>query len=324
MRSVVLAAVVFVACASAQQAPEAADLRLDGTVIDADTGQPLANARVQIFANRKQPARGVPEAVASSDKDGSFHLPLKSGSTYSITVTSNGYLSGRSRTETQCSPCTITISLHAQSKFSGRVVAADSQEPIARVLVEALSLNGATGTVASNPADSAVTDRDGEFLLSRLIPGQYFFRFTPSEGPDTLILADTSDSAPRRYLRQWWPGGDGYKKATPFTVAPGTDFRLPDLRLPAEARFQVSGTVRPDTCDAGDAYTVAIGKRRGAGVEPFRSMVVRCGAEFIFADLIPGGYQISLLRNDHMDAEARVDLVVTDRNLEKDLMPKRY
>jgi hypothetical protein len=204
------------------------------------------------------------------------------------------------------------------------VVAADSKEPIARVLVEALPLQDGTGKVASSPTDSSMTDRNGVFLLARLIPGQYFFRFTPSESPETLIISDTHDAPPQRFLRQWWPGGDAYKNATPFTVAAGIDFRLPDLWLPAEARFQVSGTVRPDTCDAGDDYTVAIGRHGGAIVQPFRSMVVRCGSGFVFADLTPGKYQISLLRKDQVDAEAREDLVVTDRNLEKDLPPQPY
>jgi len=72
---------------------EAGDLFVDGTVVDAGTGQPLANAQVQIFVLNPVPGHpGLPDSMTSSDKDGSFHIPLKSSSTYSLTVTSDGYI----------------------------------------------------------------------------------------------------------------------------------------------------------------------------------------------------------------------------------------
>ena len=76
-RSSLAAVILFAAAGTAQEPPEAGDLRVDGTVVDADTGQPLANARVQIFLPKTVPGlRGTPDAVASSDKDGSFRIPL--------------------------------------------------------------------------------------------------------------------------------------------------------------------------------------------------------------------------------------------------------
>jgi hypothetical protein len=125
------------------------------------------------------------------------------------------------------------------------------------------------------------------------------------------------ESSEPEYVRQFWPGGDDYKNATPFTLVGGTDLRLPDIWIPVLPRFQISGAVEANMCQAGDAYTVSIDVRRGTIFAPFRTMLVRCGAEFVFADLAPGRYQISLLPNDGGKALRREEVVVTDGDLQR-------
>ena len=51
--------------------------------------------------------------------------------------------------------------------------------------------------------------------------------------------------------------------------------------------------------------------------EPFRTTLVHCGAEYVFADLAPGRYQISLLPKDGGEALRREEVVVTDSNLQR-------
>ena len=186
--------------------------------------------------------------------------------------------------------------------------------------MDAIRVDDSFEIATSRTIASALTDRNGNFSLAQLTPGQYFFRFTPASPPASLIVPDPHDPQTRQFVQQWWPGGDTYKGSTPFTVIAGTVFTMPDMWIPPAARYQVSGTVQPVTCQAGDAYTVSIGDR--ASAEPFRSMMVRCGANYVFQDLKPGRYQISLLRKDQDEAGLREEVIVTDRNQQRDLPPR--
>jgi hypothetical protein len=196
-------------------------------------------------------------------------------------------------------------------------VSADTKEPINRMFVEAIRVRDSFDIATSVTAASVRSFSDGQFSLQQLIPGQYFFRFTPANAA-TLIVDDGTDTATRQLAVQWWPGGDSPRVATPFTIMAGTNFRLPDVWIPAVPRFRVSGTVQAAICQPGDAFNVSIGEHRGASVAMIRSTLVRCGAEFTFGDLTPGHYEISLLPKNGGDAVAKQEAVVTDRNLQKD------
>ena len=318
---IVAATLLLATVCAAQQTPGSTNYRVDGTVVDAETGQPLKNVAVQVSPGPY--CCGRPELSAASAADGAFSLPLKRRSMYVLLAKRDGYVTDWSQNLSQCSPCNVTVRLHAESKLSGRVVAADSKEPMAQVTVEAIRLSYGSGMATPFSSARTVSDRDGEFALTQLTPGQYYFRFTPSEIPAMPIVTDTHDPPAQQFKRQWWPGGDAYQKASPFVLVAGTALRLPDVLIPSAALFRVSGTVTPATCDSEDRYTVSIGKQTGASIQPFSSMVVRCGAEFAFVDLAPGRYQISLLPKDPGQAASQQELVVTDRNLQTDLPPAR-
>lgn len=330
----VAATILFALVGAAQQPPAPTDFRVEGTAVDAETGQPLENVTFRV--GRGQFCCGRTEATASSSADGNFRISLKGRGPYALWASRDGYVTdwplnstclganpGDCLMLTRCSPCTVTARLHAVSELSGRVVAADTKDPLPKVTVEALRVSYTSGTMTSVTSASVVSDRDGEFTLKQLTPGQYFFRFTPPQGATQLLIPDANEPPSRQFVRQWWPGGDDYRHASPFAIVAGTVLRLPEIPIPAAALFQVSGTVQPAACRPENAYTVSIGKRSGVSdtVEPFRSMVVRCGADYAFLDLTPGRYQLSLLPQDQNQSAARADVVVTDRNLQRDLPP---
>jgi hypothetical protein len=254
---------------------------------------------------------------ATTGDDGTFRIPLKTSGPFTACVQRDGYVSDRSQRLTPCSPCTATFRIHAEAKVSGRVLSAETKEPINRVLVEAVRVKDSFDIATSVTGVSVRTLPDGQFGLAQLVPGHYFFRFTPADSP-ALLIEDGHDAATRPLAIQWWPGGDSARGTTPFTVMGGTSFRLPDIWIPAVPRYQVSGTVRATICQMGDAYNVTIGEDRGASVVMLRSMLIRCGAEFTFGGLAPGRYQISLLPKDGGDPVAGQEALITDRDLEKD------
>ena len=254
---------------------------------------------------------------AISADDGAFKIPLNTSGPFTACIHRDGYVSEWSKGLAQCSPCTPAFRIHAEAKVSGRVLSAETKEPINRVFVEAIRVNDSFDIAASATGVSVRTFPDGQFSLAQLIPGQYFFRFTPAnEAP--MIVEDRHDATTRSFAIQWWPGGDSPRGATPFTIIAGTRLRLPDMWIPAVPHYQISGTVEATICQAGDAYNVAISEHHGASVSMLRTMLIRCGDEFTFGDLEPGHYQISLLPKDGGDAVAKQDAVVTDRDLQKD------
>ncbi len=286
---------------------------------------PRPDSRFPTHTWRLAPREGTPFRLADAGRggsttsadDGTFTIPLQTSGPFTACIHRDGYVGEWSQRLTQCSPCTPTFHIHAEAKVSGRVLSAETKEPINRVFVEAIRVNDFFDIATSVTGVSVRSFPDGQFSLGQLPPGQYFFRFTPAN-TTPLLIDDGHDASTRPFAIQWWPGGDSARGATPFTILAGTSFRLPDVWLPAVPRYQVSGTVKTTICQAGDSYNVTIGEHRGASVAMIRSILIGCGAEFTFGDLAPGRYQISLLPKDGGDAVARQEAVVTDRDLQKD------
>lgn len=305
--------------AAAQQATQSpsgsTEFRAEGTIVDAETGQPLENASLRIGRGPVCDVR--PEGSVTTGADGSFRIALGTAGPYRACALRDGYVTDTELHLNRCSPCTTTVRLHGAATVSGRIVSADTKEPMAHVVVEAIRVIDSFSIATSVTAASVRSFPDGTFSLEQLVPGQYFFRFTPTN-PEVLLVDDEHDLASRQFATQWWPGGDSPRKATPFTLMAGTKFSVPDIWIPEVARYRVSGTVEATICQPGDAYTVSIGQKHGASVSMLRSMLVRCGSEFAFAGLNPGSYEISLLPKDGGDAVAKEEAIVTDRNLQKD------
>jgi len=314
----IAAAILFAMSGTAQQPPDPGDsasYRIEGTVVDDETGHAIEKARVEVSAPGEGWRRTTAGETVSGD-GGHFSIPLNNRGPFWIRTSLQGYMPEGFDRFSECSPCTVTVRLRALANFSGRVVSADTKEPLLRVTVEALRTTYSPNLLTFVPSAATRTGQDGKFALA-LPPGQYFFRFTPADVAGSLLGIDPKDGSVPEYVRQFWPGGDDYRSASPFTVAGGTDFRMPDVWMEALPRFQISGTVAANMCTGGDAYTIAIDTRRGTAFAPFRTTLVHCGAEYVFADLAPGRYQISLLPKDGGEALRREEVVVTDSNLQR-------
>ena len=296
--------------AEGQQVLAPGDHRVEGVVIDAETGQLLEDAQIQISPSRY--CCTAAEAGVSTGAEGDFKLPLKTDRQYALQVRHTGYVPDLSTVLRNCSPCNVTIRLHAESKLSGRVLAADTRQPIPNVRVDSVQASNTSDIIANIPKARALTDRDGRFHLEQLTPGQYFFRFSPAEPATPLIVPDDEDSRTRTFLTQLWPGGDTRRNASPFTILAGTVIELPDILLPVAALYRVTGTVPTAGCDEAGEYAVSIGERKGSAVTMLRSTAVRCGKTFVFADMKPGQYEVRL--QSRRESIAMRELVVTDHD----------
>lgn len=288
-----------------------------GSVVDADTGRPIDGARVQFFGVNRVPTwHPNPAAIVSTGKDGLFTAEIPLDSIPMVRASADGYLEENSREFMRCSPCDATFRLHAKAAFIGRVVAADNAEPVMYVQVEAFSF--VSGELSRRPVGQALTDGGGLFSLGSLPAGQYFLRFMPSDAIATLDPGDAEDPQSRRFLTEWWPGGAGWKQASPVTITGGSKMRLPDIRLSKEARFTISGTLLPQYCRGEESVKVTILRGANETSNALRSTVVRCGAEYAFSDLTAGAYQIAM-DGSAGETPARVNIQVRNENVRADL-----
>jgi len=311
MTATILTVVMVIALPAIAQ--QGVDVRIEGTVTDAETGVPLEKAQVLVMPGRR--CCGSAHTTTSTDKDGVFHTLLGDRRPYSIRASSDGYVAFETLQTANCSPCKVDFRLHAEARVSGRVVDADTKEPLARVTAEAIQVS------APFAAYRALSDQDGKFSLEQMLPGVYYFRFTPVRSAVPLLGADPHEAAAREYAPQWWPDGGAARNATPFAIAAGTTFRMPDIWISPVARFQISGTVKPDGCVAGDAYSISIGEEKGRELKALRSEMVYCNGEYAFQSLNPGQYQISLRRKNDGEASSRAEVLVSDRDMRSDFVP---
>ena len=141
---------------------------------------PIAGARVKpgwMIDWEGDGGAQIPEAVlapAVTDARGKFRLaPLPAHCRLDLSVEHPGYalpLGASDRVRT--GPADVTISLVPAGTITGRVISDDGR-PAAQVGVDCLT----TGTVV--PA--AITDAEGRFRFSRLLPGAYLLLPEPSE-----------------------------------------------------------------------------------------------------------------------------------------------
>src|ERR1700722_19753744 len=167
----------------------AAQTVLEGVVVDAVTGNPLAGASVA--------SGGMPNAtVVRSDAAGHFHVTAANGPY--VTGVKAGYLpaskSAMSRNPQDFSQLRIT--LKPEAVITGKVVEEDGF-PASRAMVQAMRYGPALDGVRTlNWGGSVQTDDQGEYRVEKLPAGKYY----------VYVNANDSSNWDRRYAAQYLGG----------------------------------------------------------------------------------------------------------------------
>ena len=219
------AILILVLCTSAQQTAQT-PVGLEGTVLDARTGKPIAGARVN-------PIPFNANGTFTNDK-GAFSLgPLAPGR-FQLLVDAPGHVGqtvvidlaiGERRNG-------VEIRLEQTGVISGRVVDSAGR-PIAGIYPQTMvythSFPGSNSSVIARADQSDVTlhplelgrsggtDDRGEFRIYNLPPGEYFLRIARRSNPSSGAVL--------------YPGVVGPSKAVPIRVRAGEDVRLADVTL---------------------------------------------------------------------------------------------
>lgn len=153
------------AFAAVQASPRGSVGRLEGTVTDAVTGEPLEGAVVS--------AEGASSRRITTGPDGRFGAPLTAGE-YTLTVERYGYEPGGGDvTITADTTVTVDLPLNPADAFavSGVVTTSDGTP-----------VQGASVTLEGTPLPEAVTDADGRYAFEEVPAGAYRLLVTTPYG----------------------------------------------------------------------------------------------------------------------------------------------
>jgi protocatechuate 3,4-dioxygenase beta subunit len=269
-----IALTVLILLLSQTPAPGAIEVH----AIDAETGWPLKNARVDLG----RPAHRSDNATGFTDDQGVYTFVNLEPGSYVISVGGLGYLPEHTdpfdSIVVTAGVYRVTHSLTRAATLSGRIYSVQRQ-PLEGIEVQLLRLGY---DPAGRPRLSLFvngrprrTNEQGEYKFDGIPPGTYYLRAS-SDGTTTYFPSVTQ-------------AGD----AIPIAVRPGSDLRTMDFSLLEPAPFHVSGHIsNPHSTGSHPAYGYRLvpGDSRIRGDDGAVVNRAASGEQFRFDGLAPGSY----------------------------------
>jgi hypothetical protein len=280
-----------------------------GRVVDAVSGQSLADASVQISAGSPTwPPRDV-----FGDAQGRFEIRDMPAGTFWLSARKTGYgyqTSYGSRFPDDVAiqwfdladgeaARDITLRVWRFASVSGRVVDA-AGAPVYGVGVQACTIAVMAGRRLLGPGRSTSTDRDGVYHLSGLFPGRFLIA-VPSVPMDTThALGGTGAvQATLGHPTMYFPGVISPTDATVLTLAAGEDRTDVNVKRPALTAVSVSGTIGglvPGQRQLPMAELMLADPGDPATELPVTSTTLAPDGRFRFPRVPPGRYEIRVVQ----------------------------
>jgi Carboxypeptidase regulatory-like domain len=257
-----------------QAQPASYDCAIDGSVVNALTGEPIVRARVTL--------NGSAPSTAVADSAGNWTLSNVACSSGALTVTRPGFLQQGIRNITLRSGTPVhnfKLELMPQSVIYGKVID-DQGDPLVRIQVAALPSRVVDGSARFQTAGTTVVTNDlGEYRLAGLSRGKYIVCATSVGGPqpDQRALGEVC-----------YPGPVEGGVASAMDIAAGRDTKVDFTMNPARTT-RVRGVV--SGVPEGRGVGINFVKRASAGIGGNISAPVRDGK--FEAQVMPGSYVLS-------------------------------
>lgn len=274
------------ACAAAQDQP----VVVEGTVVDANTRAPLANATVSVRYTRppdgNAKAAQQPQGASTlSGLDGRFRLEEFKTVPFRLSVERPGYVRQTASRVLNLKPgqsaSGVILELAPESQLSGRVTDETLGQPLSGLTVRL--------QVPGDPAGrSTTTDEDGRFTLRSLPPGDYRLAVTPNQRPSLQPVTKSASAQRLAYPHTWFPGVSDPSGAMTISVPAGAQLSGFDFRLRQRPIVAVRGAVHLE----GQASPVDLSLMLRMN---FGSLELPLGAlaspgDFEVTGLVPGSY----------------------------------
>jgi hypothetical protein len=277
------------------EAGQAAPGSIVGRLIDASTGEPIAEG---VLVLRDLVSRA--QHVVNTGATGEFRLNDLPGASYSLHATALGYVQrqyGQRHPTEDAVPidlsvgetlANIVVALAPAGGIAGRVTTEDGQ-PLAFADVEALrpELDGERRVLL--PVGHATSNARGEYRIEGLPSGRYYVATLDPDDPGT------EDAAGRiQMVQTFFPGVATPATAERVRLSAGGELTNVDFPLVGAARVTVTGQLeRPRrTRLATGSVIMSPESNDGLGLGIARPAVVRPDGTFEFSNVPPGNYRL--------------------------------
>lgn len=260
-----LIAIVALVAFARETLPQQRGALIQGVVIDANSGAPIAKATVEL-QTISIPAQAV--ASTRTDREGKFYLPNATPGAFRIRATHAGHVAAvYPDTFAGQRPADVRLAMTAAGVISGRIT--EKGKPVGLADAVALKAVWTEGQLSFTPVIAVRTDDTGEFHLFWLPPGRYYvvgivWDFANSTGFFTNADGDDSDSFfAQRFIGRavfmratgggildteahvpiYYPGTHEPQMARAIDVQPGATIRGIDIDVSAVRIQSVSGRV---------------------------------------------------------------------------------
>jgi hypothetical protein len=307
----------------------------------------IAGAEVRAQVPRETASLDPPQFITTfTDGRGDFVLRTTIPGIYVPTALREGY--GVNLLANRPGPVTVDrdhpsvsvqINLVRPAEIVGRVLDAETREPIADIDVFILQKGGGTNGSGWSPAlllparealkeASQKTDNRGNFSATGLMPNAYaamVVRRDRSPWDNNYSPEDFKiiDQLPEPVM---WPGGTPMNNTRPIPVGSGAVVSFGDILVKKVPHYRAHVSLAQGSCPVGESMRVTVSGRPRSDAVP---QVFPCGSELLLRDLDPGTYYLYAVSDwqgyrDHIEnaAWASAQFEITDKNAEVVLTPQ--
>ena len=231
---------------------------IEGSVMNASTGEPLKRATVILMPLQPGPNANTPYSTMS-DANGRFAMSGITPGSYRLMVERTGFVrsdQGSRGSGRQAPAITlvsgetlkeISIRMQPHAVIAGRVLDEEG-EPLSGVQVQALSQRYMQGRRQLMPMQMSMTNDLGEYRIFGLPAGKYFVNaIYRSSGMSSMAVDRTSNGAAvpdESYPATYYPGALDASAAVPLQVVAGQPITSIDFNLRRVRTVRVKGKVR--------------------------------------------------------------------------------
>ena len=306
MRTAFLALLLIVLAqpsAHSQTSDDSQKSSIQGTVVDAKTGQPLKGAEVSLRV--LSPGNRSEANSSSSDSAGHFAFNGLAAGRYRLTASRNGYLTRDPRFGGSMRAGIVSLSsgqhaddvvlrLIPSAVIAGRVTS-EGDEPISNVFVQAMKYTYQGDKRQLSDAGTGTTNDRGEYRIWGLAPGKYYVRATHPRGA-------AARSSNQVYAPIFYPGVSDPSRTQSMELHPGDEITGIDLNFVLLHSVRISGRVlNANSLPAKGAQVTLVG---GSGSMTFAAGQASADATgaFEIRGVPPGSY--TMIAEQFGNAEA--------------------
>ena len=298
------------------QSPASTQLEVRGTVLEASTRQPIGGVEVSLTRLTPGSAAVVGGYRSSAlmktitGDFGNFAFRVDEPGNFRIEARKTGYVAPGPEIrgfepavtvtlESGAIPEGVDLLLARESSIAGRVINADSGEPVQGLQVRAYVYYYRRGEPSLFPGSQTVTDPAGHFELGGLTPGEYLVevRSLPPNAPAILaggIAPEDLSRTELQYYQAFWPGGRDLLTAWPERIESGMTVDLGNLAAQKGPAHRVRISTQALRCGPADRAQAEVDQVSASTHLRRAQADVPCNRDLSIRGLPPGHYELKI------------------------------